>query len=120
VKAGKLTEDDGKEAANLLFRMPRLKWQQSLRKAYQALADGKSTVDEVLATRKTLREALKMQPEEGTEFAKKVESWTREITGRYIKPVTSGELVAAAIKGLYTRAEEPLPPAVAAVAAELA
>ncbi len=109
VKAGKLTEDDGKEAANLLFRMPRLKWQQSLRKAYQALADGKATVDEVLATRKTLREALKMQPEEGTEFAKKVESWTREITGRYIKPVTSGELVAAAIKGLYTRAEEPLP-----------
>jgi len=109
VKTGKMTEEDGKEATNLLFRMPKLKWQQSLRKAYQQLADGKATVDETLATRKTLRDGLKLPPDEASEYAKKVHTWIRELTGRYIKPVTAGELTAAAIKGLYTRAEEVLP-----------
>ncbi|MBA4191745.1 MAG: hypothetical protein C0467_27510 [Planctomycetaceae bacterium] len=109
VKAGKMTEDDGKEATGLLFRMPKLKWQQSLRKAYQKLADGTATVDETLATRKTLREALKLPADEASEYAKKVETWIREMSARYIKPVSSGELAAAAIKGLYSRAEEPLP-----------
>lgn len=109
VKAGKMTEEDGKEASSLLFRMPRLKWQQSLRKAYQNLADGKAMLDEVLIIRKSLREGLKLPPEEASEYAKKVESWIRELSARYIKAISSGELAAAAIKGLYSRAEEPLP-----------
>jgi hypothetical protein len=38
VKAGKLSAEDGKEGVALLTRMPKLKWQQDLRKEYQALA----------------------------------------------------------------------------------
>lgn len=109
VKAGKLTEEDGKEASGLLFRMPRLKWQQALRKAYENLADGKGTPEETLATRKTLREGLKLPAEEGTTYANKIDAWSRELSARYIKPVTQGELTAAAIKGLFSRAEEQLP-----------
>jgi C-terminal peptidase prc len=109
VKDGKLSEDDGKEAAGLLFRMPRLKWQQDLRKAYQNLADGKAMVDEVLITRKALRESLKLPAEDAAAYAEKVIVWVRELSGRYIKPFTMGELTAFAIKGMYVRAEEPLP-----------
>jgi carboxyl-terminal processing protease len=109
VKDGKLSAEDGKEASALLYRMPKLKWTQDLRKAYQELADGKITADNLLATRKTLKEGLKLPEEEGETFASKVTSWVSELSGRYIKPVTPGELTAAAIKGLYTAAEEPLP-----------
>ena len=57
-KAGKLSEDDAKEGAGLLFRMPKLNWTQELRKAYQQLADGKIAPEALLATRKTLKEGL--------------------------------------------------------------
>jgi C-terminal peptidase prc len=109
VKAGKLPGAEGKEAENLLFRMPKLKWQQELRKAYQNLADGKAMVDEVELVRKNLKEGLKLPAEDAATYADKVNEWTRELSARYIKPVTSGELAAAAIKGMYTRAEEQLP-----------
>jgi carboxyl-terminal processing protease len=108
-KAGKLSEEDAKEGESLLFRMPKLKWTQELRKAYQELADGKITPDALLATRKTLKEGLTLPKEDAETFATKVTAWVSEISGRYIKPVTPGELTAAAIRGLYTRAEEPLP-----------
>jgi C-terminal peptidase prc len=109
VKDGKLTAEDGKEANTLLFRMPKLRWQQDLRKAYQSLADGKTTPDDLLATRKTLKEGLKLPAEDAETYAAKVTAWATEISNRYIKAVTPGELTAAAIKGMYTRAEEPLP-----------
>ncbi len=109
VKEGKLTEADGKEASTLLVRMPKLKWTQDLRKAYQNLADGVSKPDEVLAIRKTLKEGLKLPAEDATQFADKVNEWIRQMAREYIKPVTTGELTAAAIKGIFTRAEETLP-----------
>jgi carboxyl-terminal processing protease len=109
VKDGKLSEDDGKEASALMFRMPKLRWSQDLRRAYQELADGKITADAMLATRKILKEGLKLPVEEGETYATKVTEWVNEISGRYIKPVTPGELTAAAIKGLYTGSEEQIP-----------
>ena len=108
-KDGKLSEEDAKEGAGLLFRMPKLNWPQELRKEYQKLADGKITPEALLATRKTLKEGLKLPKEDAETFATKVTAWVSELSGRYIKPVTPGELTAAAIRGLYTRAEEPLP-----------
>ncbi|MBA4062284.1 MAG: hypothetical protein C0501_00995 [Isosphaera sp.] len=109
VKDGKLTAEDAKEAGALLFRMPKLKWQQDLRKAYQDLADGKTTPDQVLATRKTIKEGLKLQEADAAAYAEKVAAWTRELSDKYIRPVTTGELTAAAIRGMYARAEEVLP-----------
>src|SRR5262249_43055853 len=44
-KDGKLPADLSKEAVGLLFRMPKLKWQQELRKDYQKLADGGAVND---------------------------------------------------------------------------
>jgi len=107
-KAGKLSADDAKEGAGLVFRMPKLHWTQELRKAYQELADGKIAPDALLATRKTLKEGLVLPKEDAETYANKVTAWVSEISGRYIKPLTPGELTAFAIRGLYTRAEEAL------------
>ena len=109
-KDGKVGADDAKEARGLLFRMPKLKWMQELRKAYQNLADGKAQPDEVDLIRRTLKAGLKLPAAEATAYAEKVMEWARELSSRYIKPVSTGELTAAAIRGMYTRAEEPLPP----------
>jgi len=109
VKTGQLSAEDGKEAMELLSRMPKLKWSQDLRKAYQDLADGKIMADEVQLIRTNLKAGLKLPIEQATLYASKVTEWVAELTARYLKPVTPGELTAAAIRGLYARAEEPLP-----------
>ena len=109
VKDQKLSEEIGKEGMALLFRMPKLKWSQDLRKAYEELAEGTITPDSLLATRKTLKEGLVLPKEAGETYASKVTAWVKEISARYIKPFTPGELTALAIRGLYTAAEEPLP-----------
>lgn len=109
VERGELPAAVADEARNLLFRMPRLKWQQQLRQAYQNLADGKAKWDEVELIRKSLQASLVLPREEAETFARKVSAWVQEISSRYIKPVSPGELTAAAIRGLYQRAEETLP-----------
>src|SRR5581483_1598671 len=59
--------------------------------------------------RKNLKEGLKLPADDAATYAAKVSAWVSELADRYIKPVTAGELTAAAIRGLYTRAEEVLP-----------
>ncbi len=108
-REGQVPDAIAAEARSLLFRMPRLKWQQELRKAYQNLADGKAQWDEVELIRKSLQASLVLPREEAQSYANKVAAFVQEISGRYIKPVSPGELTAAAIRGLYQRAEETLP-----------
>ncbi|MCI0702527.1 MAG: S41 family peptidase [Planctomycetia bacterium] len=107
-KDAKLTPDLAKEAVGLLFRMPKLKWSQSLRKEYQKLADGGS-VDALQAARKVLLEGLKLPEADAEDFAKKVQPAIFELAAKYIKPLSRGELTAIAIRGLFTEADEPLP-----------
>ncbi|MFM8273466.1 MAG: S41 family peptidase [Gemmata sp.] len=107
-KSGKLAPDLAKEAVNLLFRMPKLKWSQELRKAYQKLADG-GAADGLQAARKTLLEGLKLPAEDAAEFTKKVAPAISKLASEYIKPLTKGELTAMAIRGMYSEADEPIP-----------
>lgn len=107
-KDGKLTPDLAKEAVGLLFRMPKLKWQQELRKDYQKLADG-GTVDALETARKTLLEGLKLPAADAESFVKQVMPAIAELNAKYIRPVTRGELAAIALRGLFHEADEPLP-----------
>ncbi|HEY1186523.1 MAG TPA: S41 family peptidase [Gemmata sp.] len=108
VKGGTLTPDLAKEGVNLLFRMPKLKWSQALRKEYQKLADG-GTVADLEAARKKLLEELALSTDEAQEFTRKVLPSVYKLAAEYIKPMTRGELTALAVKGLYTEADEPVP-----------
>lgn len=108
-KGSKLTPDLLKEGVDLLFRMPKLKWSQALRKEYQKLADGGATVADLESSRKKLLEDLKLPAEDAAEFAKKVQPAIYKLSAEYIKPMTRGELTALAVKGLFTEADEPIP-----------
>lgn len=107
-KDGKLTPDLAKEATGLLFRMPKLKWQQELRKEYQKLADG-GTAAALETARKGLLDGLKLPPADAEKFAKLVTPAIDELHNKYVRPVSKGELGAAAVRGLFLEADEPLP-----------
>ena len=107
-KDAKLTPDLAKEATGLLFRMPKLKWSQALRKEYQKLADG-GTVADLETARKELLEGLKLPAGEAETFVKQVMPAIYELSAKYIRPVTRGELAAIAIRGLFGEADEPVP-----------
>ncbi len=107
-KDNKLTPDLAKEAAGLLFRMPKLKWSQELRKDYQKLADG-GKVEDLETARKTLLEGLKLPAGDAEAYVKQVWPAITELNAKYIKPISSGELTAIAIRGLFHEADEPVP-----------
>jgi C-terminal peptidase prc len=108
VAALKLPADLAKEATGLLFRTPKLKWQQDLRKAYQKLANG-GTLDALETTRKGLIAGLKLPADDGEKFAKQIVPAIEELNARYIRPTPRGEFAAHAIRGLFVAADEPLP-----------
>lgn len=108
VKATKLTPDLAKEAVNLLFRMPKLKWSQELRKEYQKLADG-GTVVALEAARKTLLEGLKLAAADAADFADKVLPAIKKLSNEYIKPMSKGDLTALAVRGIFGEADEAIP-----------
>ena len=107
-KNGTLPADLAKEANGLIFRMPKLRWQQALRKEYQNLADG-GTVATLEAARKGLIESLKLPAEDAESFARQVLPAIYELSAKYIRPVSRGELTAYGIRGLFLAADEPLP-----------
>jgi len=108
-KAGTVTEELGKEGAALLYRMPKLKASQQLRKDYEKLAAGTLKADEFVAARTALKESLKLAKKDADDFARKINEAVDLVTRVYIKEVNAGDLTAAAIKGMYRRIEESLP-----------
>ena len=107
-KDNKLTPDLAKEASGLLFRMPKLKWQQELRRDYQKLADG-GTVEALETARKELLKGLVLPNDDAERFAKQVAPAISELYAKYIRPLSRGELAAIGIRGLFQEADEPMP-----------
>ncbi|MBX9624885.1 MAG: S41 family peptidase [Gemmataceae bacterium] len=109
-KAGALPEDAAKEGKAFLARMPKLKAGQELRRLYQKVADGTVTPEAAAAERVALKAALKLPPKDAQTYAKRVGDATEIVTRLYVKETNPGDLTAAAVKGMYRRVEEPLPP----------
>ena len=109
-KDGKVTAELAAEGGALLARMPKLKASQDLRKLYQELADGKRTPADFATARSLLKESLTLPKSEADAFARTVGRAVSQVTSVYIKETNPGDLTAAAIKGMYRRIEEPLPP----------
>jgi C-terminal peptidase prc len=109
----KLTPDVALEGKRLLEKMPKLESQQKLRKEYQALADGKVTVDKFLTNRAAILEGQKLSRDVAVEFSRKVLDATKTILRDYVKEVNQGEMVGWAIRGLYRKIDEKVPEDVA-------
>jgi carboxyl-terminal processing protease len=107
--AGTVNPELEREGAALLARMPKLKAAQELRKRYQELADGTLKVDAFGAARKALEAGRKLDPADAEAYAAKVTAAVEVVTKEYINQLDAGTLVAAAIRGMYRRSDEPLP-----------
>src|SRR5262249_42481334 len=104
-----LPADLAKEGEALLFRMPKLKANQELRKAYQSLADGTCKADDLAAARDKLLAAMKISNAEVRNYVRGVEAAVGLVTEKYIRELSAGELTASAIRGLHHRIGEPIP-----------
>lgn len=109
-KAGTVTEELAKEGAALLRRMPKLNAQQDLRKLYQRLADGALQAPAFVAERTELKDSLTLPRRDAEAFARKVIEAIEQVSRVYIKETKPGDLTAAAVRGMYRRIEEVIPP----------
>src|SRR5262249_43342640 len=106
---GKLPDKLAPEGRHLLRQMPRLKSQQSLRKAYQQVIDGKLTVASFEEKRKEIEKGNKLDREVAEKFARSVLGGAELLTAGFVREVKRGDLVANALRGLYRRVNERLP-----------
>ncbi len=98
------------EGRALLEQMPVLKARQELRKAYQALTDGKLEYKDFVAKHEAIVASTRLKKEEADQFALKVLEATDIIKEEYVRDVNQGQMVASAVRGLYDTLEEKLPP----------
>lgn len=109
-KSGDVTKDIVAEGERFLTRMPRVKYQQELRKQYQKLADGAIKVPEFLKARKKIEEDARLTREEANDYAGRIIVALNTISKSYFKETSAGELAGGAVVGLFQFADEPLPP----------
>jgi C-terminal peptidase prc len=105
----KLEPEVAAEGRKLLTRMPKLKGDQELRKAYQRLTDGTLSAEDFQKLRKDNLAARKLDHETAEKYASRVMSGVRAVRDNYIKELNQGEMVAWAIRGLYRRLELDVP-----------
>jgi C-terminal peptidase prc len=98
------------EGRRLLASMPKLEAYRNIRRSYQKLVDGKLSVDEFTKERSKILDDMKITGSTARAYAAKVIQATQLLQREYVKEINQGELVAAAIKGLYVRIEEKIPP----------
>jgi C-terminal peptidase prc len=109
VKAGKVPAKFADEGVGLLERMPRLEGQRELRKQYQALVDGKTTLAKFEAKRTEILDGMRITEVQATAWAKKVYDVVDIMKDNHVKETKPGEMVAWAIRGLYRQIDERIP-----------
>jgi carboxyl-terminal processing protease len=104
-----LSKDLTEEGHNLLVRMPKLEAQQSLRKTYQKLADGKIDLTAFETERKDVLSSTRLSDRDAGNFALMVMRAARLVRSGYVKDVNQGTMIDGAVKGLYKQLNEKLP-----------
>src|SRR5262249_37676050 len=105
----KLPEEWTSEGERLLSRMPKLKAQQELRRAYEQLAEGKLGVDAFKERRDEIVASTKLKKQDAVSYANKVVQATQVLRDGYVKEVNQGQLTAWGLRGLYKHIDEPIP-----------
>jgi C-terminal peptidase prc len=106
----KISKDLATEGRKLLERMPKLEAQRNLRKKYQELVDGKLSADDFVKARADVLDTTKLKRSAALAFAAKVIQATETIRESYVKEIKQEDLVVWAIRGLYQRLDEKIPP----------
>jgi C-terminal peptidase prc len=108
----KLAKDLVEEGRTLLHRMPKLEAQQSLRKAYQKLADGAIDAAAFAKDRDTILASTRMTDAEAFKYAATILEAIGIVQKDYFKEVNPGTLVEQGIRGMYKRLDTPPPPSI--------
>jgi C-terminal peptidase prc len=111
-KAEKLSVELTAEGKDLLSRMPKLEAKQSLRKAYQKVADGTLTWNTFEKERQAILDSTKLSAKEARDFGLALVQASRMVYKDYLKSTKKVELLDWAIRGMYKRLDEKLPPTV--------
>lgn len=106
----KITKERTDEGRKLLERMPKLESQRTLRKKYQQLVDGGLSSDDFEKARTEILDNTKLKRSAALAFAAKVIQATETIRDNYVKEQKQEDLVVWAVKGMYQRLEEKIPP----------
>jgi carboxyl-terminal processing protease len=97
------------DGQRLLKRMPKLKAEQDLRKAYQQLCDGTLAADAFLKLRTDNLASRKLDRDSAETFANRTIRGIQMVRDQYVKELNSGEMVGWAIRGLYRKMEMKVP-----------
>jgi C-terminal peptidase prc len=108
----KLSPEEMTEGRQLLTRMPKLKAEQDLRKAYQQLCDGSLQQDAFEKLRGENLASRKLDAEAAETYAKRTLRGVHFVRDQYFKELNAGEMTAWAVRGLYRRVEQKVPPEV--------
>lgn len=99
----------GEEGHNLLSRMPKLEGHQKLRKAYQQFVDGGLELAAFQKERQAILGSMTIDDADARYFAKMVLHATNVVRQDYVKEANQGQLVEAAVRGLFKQVNEKLP-----------
>src|SRR5262249_3371128 len=111
---GSLPAEVARQGKELIRRMPKFKWQQNLRKAFQERTDGKAKPAESLKEPRQILARTRLSRDDAQEYALTILKATRLVKAGYVKEVSQGQLVEWAVRGLYRWIEEKMPPALEA------
>jgi C-terminal peptidase prc len=105
----KLDKKVVEEGHMLLARMPKLEAQQSLRKAYQKLVDGKTDVAAFNTDRENILESMKLAERDALRYASVIMKAGDLVRKSYYKDVAKAPLMGHAIDGLFKSIEMKVP-----------
>lgn len=117
-KFAKLAQDENldkaltEEGHNLLERMPKLEAQQTLRKAYQKLADGQLDVTAFKQERENILDLTKITEKDARNYAQMVIRAAKMVRKDYVKDVSQATLVDYAVRGIFKNLNEKMPSAI--------
>jgi carboxyl-terminal processing protease len=100
------------EGHHLLERMPKLEAQQSLRKAYQKLADGKTDLAAFQNERKGILDLTMISEKDAASYAGMVLKAAKVVRQGYVKDVTQATLIDYAVRGIFKSINEKMPSAI--------
>ncbi|HWY87759.1 MAG TPA: S41 family peptidase, partial [Gemmataceae bacterium] len=100
------------EGHNLLERMPKLEAQQSLRKAYQKLTDGKTELTAFQTERKSILESTVISEKDARDYAAMVLRAVKVVRQGYVNDLTPATLVDSAVRGVFKNLNEKMPSAI--------
>jgi carboxyl-terminal processing protease len=108
-KANNLSKQIVEQGVNYLDHMPKLEAQQSMRKVYQALADGKLKAEEFTKQRDAILASMKLSTEAANQYARTVLSANDIVIEKYFKKLSQAQLVELEVRGMYRKLDEQIP-----------